>query len=46
VNAFTLWKPEAVRVTEGKDQLVTYQKTEISQRQYCRKCGGHLMTSI
>lgn len=45
VNAFTLWKPEAVRITKGKDQLATYQKTEISQRQYCRKCGGHLMTT-
>jgi len=45
VNAFTLWKPEAVKVTKGKDQLATYQKTEISQRQYCRKCGGHLMTT-
>ena len=45
VNAFTLWKPEAVRVTKGKDQLATYQKTENSQRQYCRKCGGHLMTT-
>jgi hypothetical protein len=45
VNAFTLWKPEAVRITKGNDQLATYQKTEISQRQYCRKCGGHLMTT-
>src|SRR5215470_3581361 len=45
VNAFTLWKPEALRVTKGKDQIATYQKSEISQRQYCRKCGGHLMTT-
>ncbi len=22
-----------------------FQKTEISQRQYCKKCGGHLMTN-
>jgi hypothetical protein len=22
-----------------------FQKTELSQRQYCRKCGGHLMTN-
>jgi hypothetical protein len=45
VNAFTLWKPEAVRVTAGSDQLATFQKTPLSQRQYCRKCGGHLMTN-
>jgi hypothetical protein len=44
VNAFTLWKPDAVRVTAGSENLATFQKTEISQRQYCAKCGGHLMT--
>ena len=45
VNAFTLWKPEAVRVTAGAEHIATFQKTEVSQRQYCRKCGGHLMTN-
>ncbi len=45
VNAFTLWKPENVKVTQGADSLATYQKTPISQRQYCSKCGGHLMTA-
>jgi hypothetical protein len=44
VNAFTLWKPEAVRVTRGEEDLASYQKTEISDRVYCRSCGGHLMT--
>jgi hypothetical protein len=43
VNAFTLWKPETVRVTAGAENLATFQKTEFSQRQYCKKCGGHLM---
>jgi len=45
VNAFTLWKPEAVKVTAGADSLGMYQKTEVSQRQFCTKCGGHLMTT-
>ncbi len=45
VNAFTLWKPEAVRVTSGADHVATYQKTALSQRLYCAKCGGHLMTN-
>ena len=45
VNAFTLWKPEQVRVSKGREQLATYQKTPASQRQYCRACGGHLMTN-
>jgi hypothetical protein len=43
VNAFTLWKPDAVRVASGAEHLATYQKTDISLRQYCTKCGGHLM---
>jgi hypothetical protein len=45
VNAFTLWKPEAVRVTKGAEQIATYAKTPASERQYCKKCGGHLMTN-
>lgn len=43
VNAFSLWKPEAVRVTRGAEHVATYEKTKFSQRQYCNKCGGHLM---
>ena len=44
VNAFSLFKPEAVTVTVGAEHLTTFQKTPFSQRQYCAKCGGHLMT--
>jgi hypothetical protein len=44
VNAFSLWKPEAVRITAGAEHVATFQKTELSQRKYCAKCGGHLMT--
>ncbi|MDR3504670.1 MAG: GFA family protein [Acidocella sp.] len=44
VNAFTLWKPEAVRVTQGAEEIASFAKTPASERQYCRKCGGHLMT--
>jgi hypothetical protein len=43
VNALTLWKPDTVRVTAGAEYLATFQKTPFSRRQYCRKCGGHLM---
>ena len=45
VNAFSLWKPESVRVTSGAEHVATFQKSELSQRQYCVKCGGHLMTA-
>jgi hypothetical protein len=45
VNAFSLWKPEAVRVTSGREHVATFQKTKFSQRQFCARCGGHLMTN-
>ena len=44
VNAFTLWKPENVKVTKGADRIGRYRKTPVSDRQFCRECGGHLMT--
>ena len=45
VNAFSLWKPEAVQITSGNEHVATFQKTEFSQRRYCAKCGGHLMNN-
>src|SRR5262245_35054169 len=45
VNAFILWKPDSVRVTSGAEHVATFQKTPLSQRQYCSKCGGHLMSN-
>jgi hypothetical protein len=44
VNAFTLWKPEAVKVVKGADQVGQFHKSARSTRQWCLKCGGHLMT--
>jgi hypothetical protein len=44
VNAFTLWKPENVKVTKGADFIGHFKKTELSDRQFCTKCGGHIMT--
>jgi len=44
VNAFTLWKPEAVRVTHGADNIGTYNKTPKSFRKGCKTRGGHLFT--
>lgn len=43
VDAFTLWKPEDVKVTKGEDKIGTYHKTDISHRQFCTVCGGHVM---
>jgi hypothetical protein len=44
VNAFTQWKPHNVRVTKGAEFIGKFMKTKTSVRQYCRRCGGHLMT--
>jgi hypothetical protein len=42
--AFTLWKADRVRVTRGADLLGGINKTGMSDRRFCRKCGGSLMT--
>ena len=44
VNAFSLWKPDAVRVTKGAGGIGTYHKTDKSHRKWCKACGGHLFT--
>lgn len=44
VNAFTLWKPDSLRVTQGADNIGTYNKTPRSSRKWCKSCGGHLFT--
>ena len=44
VNAFSLWKPDAVKIVAGAQFIGMYRKTPMSERQYCTKCGGHLMT--
>lgn len=44
VNAFTLWQPEAVCITQGADNIGTYNKTQNSYRKWCKTCGGHLFT--
>jgi len=38
-------EPEAVKITAGAEHVDVFQKTAVSQRQYCKKCGGHLMTN-
>ena len=44
VTAFSLWKPEAVKVTQGADLIGTYNKTSRSYRKWCKTCGGHIFT--
>lgn len=44
VNGFTLWKPDAVRVTKGAGEIASYHKSSKSHRKWCKACGGHLFT--
>ena len=44
VNAFTLWQPDAVKVTRGAENIGSYNKTPNSSRKWCKTCGGHLFT--
>jgi hypothetical protein len=44
VNAFTLWPAAKVRVTKGEANLGKFNKTPKSGRQWCKACGGHVMT--
>lgn len=44
VNAFTLWKPDAFRVTRGAADLATFNSTPNSYRRWCATCGGHVLT--
>ena len=44
VNAFSLWTPDSVKVVKGEESLASFEKTELSQRKYCRECGGHVMS--
>lgn len=44
VNAFTLWRPEALRITSGAERIGSYAATPHSQRKWCTACGGHLYT--
>jgi hypothetical protein len=44
VNAFSLWKPEAVTFTRGEAHVGEFRKTENSHRKFCSRCGGHLLT--
>jgi hypothetical protein len=44
VNAFTLWKPESIKMTKGAENVASFKKTERSVRKWCKTCGGHLMT--
>jgi hypothetical protein len=49
VSAFTLWKPEALKIVQGEEAIATFDgnpgsddETVVSRRRWCTRCGGHL----
>ena len=51
VSAFTLWKPTTLKITQGLDNIagfdknpVSGDKTVVSNRVWCKTCGGHIYT--
>ena len=46
VATFILWKANRVRVARGAELVGSFNKSGISDRQFCTRCGGHLKPSI
>ena len=51
LSAFTLWKPENVKITRGENNLggftgnpLSGEKAVVSNRVWCKSCGGHVFT--
>ena len=42
--SFILWKDQDVEVTKGAEHIGRFNKSEMSHRRFCSKCGGHLFT--
>ncbi len=46
LNAYTIWRPDAFKVTKSMDNIGTYNKTQLSFRKWCKSCGGHLYAEM
>ena len=44
LTAFILWKAADVKVTKGAAFLGQFNKLGMSNRRFCTRCGGHVMT--
>jgi len=45
VGAFVLWKEDDVRITKGIEFVGRFNKTGMSARHFCTRCGGHVMVN-
>jgi hypothetical protein len=44
VTAYTLWRDRDVRILRGAEQLGGFNRTGFSDRRFCTRCGGHVMS--
>jgi len=45
MSAYILFKAGDVTVTKGAALIGRFAKTAMTERQFCTRCGGHLMTA-
>lgn len=45
MSGYILWKSGDVKVSRGAEFLGRFNKTGMSERQFCTKCGGHVMAA-
>jgi hypothetical protein len=45
VSAYVLWKQDDVKIVDGAQLVGRYKKTEMSDRHFCKKCGGHVLVT-
>ena len=46
VNAFTLWRLDDVKITEGAESIGSYRRTPNCIRKWCMIRGGHLFSEV
>ena len=46
VNAYSMWKSDAITVTKGADNIGSYAKAGSNFRKWCKTCGGHFFCEI
>ncbi len=46
INSFAFWPAGTVRITQGEDNIGTYNKTENVYRKFCKTCGGHVISEL
>src|SRR6266481_1156244 len=44
VNAFTLWKADAVKVKAGAEHVANFENTSFSKLKFCKVGGGHVLS--